>query len=320
MTSADHSLGVAIIGCGRIARAHAEAIAATPDAHLTWVCDVDEHAARSLAHDFAAHEYSCDARTLLETSRPDIAIVCTPPISHREIACDCLRAGVHVLCEKPLGIAPDEVETMNDVARETGRVLMMASKFRFVAAVRKARETIASGALGELLLWRNSFLAPVDMKGRMNAQRKVSGGGVLMDNGPHAFDLARFLLGPIIPTRAETLPSQQQIEVEDGAQIGFTSERFGSLRGAICLSWSAHAATPHFLEICGTRGALAIGWNDYDKKEAFQAQLKHFMEVARGRSQPLVSQPLVTPDDALSNARIIAQCYGMMTNGKRAAA
>lgn len=313
MTSED-ILSIAIIGCGRIARAHAEAIAATPDAHLIWVSDLDEHAARSLAHDFSAHEYSCDTRTLLETAPPDIAIVCAPPSSHREIACDCLRAGVHVLCEKPLGIAPAEVETMNDVARDYERVLMMASKFRFVLAVQKAREMVASGALGELLLWRNSFLAPVDMKGRMNAQRKVSGGGVLMDNGPHAFDLARFLLGPISPTRAETLPSQQQIEVEDGAQIGFTSERFGSLRGEICLSWSAHAATPHFLEICGTRGALAIGWNDYDKKEAFQAQLKHFMEVARGQSQPLVS-----PDDALFNARIIGRCYDMITDEKKAA-
>ena len=296
-------LAVAILGCGRIASAHAEAINATSGVRLVAVCDVGEAAAQQMAARYGVASFT-HHETLLSACAPAIVIICTPPSSHSLLACDCLAAGAHVLCEKPLSIAPDEVKTMFEAAQRQRRALMMAAKFRFVPAVREAKERIARGELGNLVFYRNTFVAPVEMQGRMNAERALSGGGVLMDNGPHAFDLSRFLLGSPLNLQAHFAANQQNLEVEDNALIRFQTENWPQVQGEIFLSWSAHAPSPYFVEIAGTKSALAIGWSDYDKSRAFAAQMQHFVEVVHGKAAPEVSR-----EDALWNAQIIAECY-----------
>jgi len=300
---------IAIIGCGRIARAHFMAIQATPALMLHAVADSDVEAARALAQ-LAASKYFEGHRALLESAPPDIAVVCTPPSTHAAIVADCLHAGAHVLCEKPLGIAPHEVEALNAQAVACRRALMMASKLRFVPKVQQARVDIENNRLGDITSYQSTLTVLVEMSGRMNARRALSGGGVVMDNGPHAFDLARFLVGELAQVRAEFPPNRQAIEVEDSAHIEFQTRAMPKLTGEIQLSWSEAAASDRFVEIGGSRGAISLGWNDYDKAEAFALQMQHFVQVARGQSAPLVS-----PCDALANAQAIAAAYRAQQSG-----
>ncbi|HEX8834177.1 MAG TPA: Gfo/Idh/MocA family oxidoreductase, partial [Abditibacteriaceae bacterium] len=190
------SLNVLLLGCGRIAHAHAEAISACSGVRLSTVCDIDVAAAQGLGAKYDVAAYT-DASEALRKTTPEIVVICTPPATHRALTIDCLQTGAHVLCEKPLGLNPQEVTAMNDAAQSAGRTLMMASKFRFMPAARALKQRITAGELGEILYFRVTFFAPVAMQGRMNADPVISGGGVVMDNGPHAFDLARCLLGPV---------------------------------------------------------------------------------------------------------------------------
>lgn len=297
------TMDVLLLGCGRIAHAHAVAIEDCADVRLRAVCDIDSAAAQWFVAQGRVAAYE-NADAALRATTPAIAVICTPPATHAALVTACLHAGAHVLCEKPLGIAASEVEAMNATAHAANRALMMAAKFRFMPAARALQGRIAAGELGEILFCRITFFSSVDMRGRMNADRALSGGGVVMDNGPHAFDLARFLLGPLTNIAGEMWPSSQNLPVEDGATLRFMAQKWTHLRGEIALSWSAHAATPHFVEVCGTRGAASLSWDEYDKRAAFHAQMAHFASVARGERDGEV-----TPADALACARAIDAVY-----------
>ena len=99
---------------------------------------------------------------------------------------------------------------MVEKAQENDCLLMMASKFRYVDDVIKAKGVVDSGILGDIVLFENVFCSKVDMRNRWNSNRKVAGGGVLVDNGCHSVDIARYLLGPIVKVQAEEGKRVQQ--------------------------------------------------------------------------------------------------------------
>src|SRR5690606_16653020 len=145
-----------------------------------------------------------------------------------------------------------------EAARRAGRTLMMASKFRYVADVLAARELVADGLIGRLLLFENAFRSRVDMSGRWHADPAIAGGGVLIDNGCHSVDVARLLCGPLARIQAQFAAPAQPLEVEDTARILFESE--GGAMGAIDLSWSLHKEITSFVRLYGSGGTLEIGW------------------------------------------------------------
>ena len=105
-------------------------------------------------------------RTKRCSSRRDCeaAIVCTPPVTHPEICCWLLDRGIHVLCEKPLAIGPEEARAMLAAAERSDAQLTMASKFRYARDVVEAKSIVASGVIGDVVLFENAFTSRVDMK------------------------------------------------------------------------------------------------------------------------------------------------------------
>src|SRR5262249_34110600 len=141
-------LRCALVGAGRIAQSYAQALAGCGELRPAAVVDVNAEAARGLARSLGcpAHE----AAQALVAARPglDAVLVCTPPSTHRELSVLFVRQGWHVLCEKPFTLDVPSARAMLGAARKAGVLLTMASKFRYVADVIRAREIVRSGLLG----------------------------------------------------------------------------------------------------------------------------------------------------------------------------
>ena len=189
-------LKFALIGTGGIAQTYAQAFQTSKCCELVAVADVRRESADAFAEPFGAKSFA-DYKSLAENSEIDAIIISTPPNSHPEIAMYFMNRGVHVLCEKPLCLSSAEARAMIETAEKTGVKFTMASKFRYVEDVIKAKSMIASGFLGEVVQFENAFTAKVDMSKRWNSDKSVAGGGVLIDNGTHSVDIIRYFLGAI---------------------------------------------------------------------------------------------------------------------------
>jgi predicted dehydrogenase len=279
---------------------------------------VDPTAAASAAEAYTAQAFS-DIHQMLEAVHPDAVILCTPPNTHRTLTEAALSSGAHVLCEKPLAVSVEDSEAMVNAATESGRLLMMASKFRYVQDMVKAKGLIQSGILGEIILFENEFCSRVDMKNRWNARYEVAGGGVLIDNGSHSVDIVRYLVGPIENLQAIFGKRWQQLEVEDTCRL-FVHCLDGTM-ASIDLSWSIHKENPFYIHVYGTEGTLEVGWkgsryrqsekldwvnfgNGYDKFQSVGAQLGNFIDTITGKGQPVI-----TEEDALESVRVIQSAY-----------
>lgn len=143
-------------------------------------------------------------------------------------------------------------------AARHGRRLLVASKFRHVPDLVRARTLVADGAIGETLAFAIDFSSVVDMSQRWNALPNVAGEGVVVDNGCHAFDIVGFLFGPVARVHATRREALQHLSVEDAATILVGAA--GGLTGRVELSWSHPTSCPAYVAINGTRGAIEIGW------------------------------------------------------------
>jgi predicted dehydrogenase len=316
---------VAIVGAGAIARAHADALAASPHFQLVTVIDTDAARASALAEKHGA--LSATSINAITNGSVDAAIVSTPPNTHRNVAIALLEAGVHVLCEKPFAIGRDNAYAMAEAAKRSGRVLTMATKFRFVNDLTIARDAIAAGKIGSLYRVHNVFASPVNMTGRWNLDPQSSGGGVIIDNGTHSVDIMRYILGPIESVRAvESSKERAYSSVEDTARIEVLS--VGGVFGRIELSWSEQSTGPWFISIQGSRGGIDIGWKasrrrfdgaseytpfgvGYDKVAAFAGQVADFAAAVRGERPTTTSL-----DEAVASVDVIDAAYASMQAGR----
>ena len=309
---------VALIGAGGIAQTHLQVFDLVPQAELVAVVDVRADAAAAVAETYHCNAYS-SIDELLTNEELDAAIVCTPPTTHPEICMQLLNASVHVLCEKPIAISRVACQQMIDTAAGNNCILTMASKFRFVDDLVYVKQLIASGILGDIVLFENTFAGFVDMTKRWNSQVELSGGGVLIDNGTHSVDIVRYLLGPIVKIQAIEGRNAQGLQVEDTVRINAMTES-GAL-AAIDLSWSLNKQTPWFVSVYGTAGTAMVGWKEskykrssdadwtvfgtgYDKLASFANQLRNFLVSIDG------SEPLrITSQDALASVIAIESAY-----------
>jgi predicted dehydrogenase len=309
---------VALVGAGTIAATHLTAIDLVDDVELVAVVDANREAAEKLAvgRDVAVFT---DHLQLVDQVGFDAAIICTPPATHADIAEHLLHHGHHILCEKPLTVGLNAACALVDRAHRSERLLMMASKFRYVADVARARKMIANGAIGAPVMFENAFTARLSMVGRWHADPGVSGGGVIIDNGTHSVDVTRYLFGPIVDLLAVEGVRLQGLQVEDTATL--TVRCATGVTGNIDLSWTVDKRLDHFARVHGSDGTLELGWRKavrrdadgavaeefgqgYDKLDCFRAQLVDFVGAARGEREPLLGD-----DDALASVAAIDAAY-----------
>ncbi|MFL1676286.1 Gfo/Idh/MocA family protein [Paenibacillus dendritiformis] len=189
---------VAIIGCGTIANsAHIPAYLANPDAEIKYFCDIRKERAEQ-----AVEKYGCgiaieDYRVILEDPDVEAVSICTPNHCHASIAIDCMRAGKHVLCEKPAARTYEEALEMQKVQHETGMTLNIGVVNRFNTGVNIIKKMIEDGELGDLYHVYVSFRAQRSIPGLGGdfTTKAVAGGGALIDWGVHFLDIVMYCAG-----------------------------------------------------------------------------------------------------------------------------
>lgn len=313
-----------LVGAGRIGETYAAALAGLPAARLVAVADRDPDRASAVAGPAGAVAHA-SGESMLAAGGLDAVIVCTPPDSHARLSIAAAEAGCHVLCEKPVARTVAEARAMVDTAARAGVRFTMGAKYRFVPEVTRAARLVAAGHLGRLVMVENTFAAPVDMRGRWNADPNVSGGGVLIDNGTHSVDLLRAFAGAVTEVLAVAAPRVQGLPVEDTVRV--LARCAGGALGVLLLSWSLDARDRAYLVLHAEGGEVQIGWtgaryrcgpdghwvhfgDGYDKHAAIRAQVANLIDAVRDRDRLLVG-----PGDALASVAVIDAAYRSLHTG-----
>ena len=323
MTPRDLRFG--LVGAGGIAQTYAQVFQDQSCGRIVGVADTRGDAARAVAEVLGCASYD-SAVQLADSVSLDAVIVCTPPDSHPKICRLFLERSVHVLCEKPLSTDVAGATELLAAARRSGKTLAMASKFRYVEDVVQAKSILLSGILGKPYAMRVTFRSPVDMSGRWNSNAAVSGGGALIDNGTHAVDLVRYLVGPIQEVFAAEGRRLRCLPVEETVQV--VCRTADGLLATLDLSWSVPDVARDYVQIACSGGGLRMGWKEsgyrrlptaewvcfgrgYRKLQAIHRQVENFARAVVAEEPLLISE-----EDALASAEVIAAGYRSLSSGR----
>ena len=200
---------VAVIGCGTIANnAHIPSYVKNEKAEIKYFCDIILERAEKAVADYGCGIAVTDYREVLKDPEIEAVSVCTPNKAHSEIAIAALKAGKNVLCEKPAARTYEEALEMQKAQHESGKVLNIGVVNRFNANVRKMKELIDSGELGEIYHVYASFRSHRSIPGLGGAftTKAIAGGGVLIDWGVHFLDIIMYCCSDPQP---KTVSAQQ---------------------------------------------------------------------------------------------------------------
>lgn len=253
--STPKALRVGIIGAGGISNAHYKGYAAG-GAQVVAVADVNLAALETRQSEWGVRQAFTDYEQLLALPEVEAVSICTPNVFHYPATLAAAKAGKHILCEKPISLSLAEARQMIEACRTAGVVLQINHHLRSSGAACKAKQILESGELGRVTFIR---LRQAHDWGGTNAVREsfgkkaLSGGGTLLDNGCHLFDLARYFGGEVEEIFARTATLKFDIEVEDTAHASLRFES-GAL-GEIEAAWTATGWEEGFW-IYGTKGAL----------------------------------------------------------------
>ena len=139
---------VGIVGCGKMADQHAFQIQRIPDTQIVAVCDAEPLMARQMAERFHVERYFGDAREMLDSVKPDVVHITTPPQSHFPLGKMCLESGSHVYMEKPFTVYASEAEDLLKLADQKGLKIIAGHNAQFTHVMVRMRELVKSGYLG----------------------------------------------------------------------------------------------------------------------------------------------------------------------------
>jgi predicted dehydrogenase len=254
------TLRFGIIGCGGVGPTHAGALLRMDDAEIVAAADVIKQRAEDLAKQVGIPRvYTSDEELIAD---PDIDVVCiaTPSGDHATHAIRAMKAGKHVVVEKPMEITLEACDRMIEAQRATGKKLTVIHQHRFDSATNRVKEAIDAGKLGRIILadahvkWfrKQHYYDVAPWRGTWAGD----GGGCLMNQGIHTVDLLQWLTGGVESVYAHTATAGHTIETED---IAVAALKFscGAI-GTFTASTTAFPGSPARLDIYGTEGSAVI--------------------------------------------------------------
>lgn len=310
---------ILIAGLGSIGRRHFRNLVALGETDLVLL---RSHRATLPDDELAGYPVESDIHTALQKHSPEAVVVANPTALHLDVAIPAAKAGCHVLLEKPVSHSLERLDVLQKTAEKSGSKILVGFQFRYHPTLNKARELIQQGTLGQILAvhahW-GEYLPnwhPWEDYRQSYAARADLGGGVIRTL-THPLDYLRFLLGEVDALHSfNGHISPLEVDVEDAAEIGlkFACGAIGGLH----LNYFQRPPV-HRLEIVGSSGTLrwdnadgilhayklsaAFGtWSadppapivetfappaDFERNQLFVAQTRHFLETARGESEPV---------------------------------
>ncbi len=249
------SPGVAIIGCGSIGYKRARALAG---ARLVACADVKLERAEALARTAPATTATDDWRAAVSQPGVDIVVVATTNDMLAEVSRFAVEAGRHVIVEKPAARSVVEIDSVVSAARAHARLVRVGFNHRYHPALRKAKELVEAGALGDLMFIRGRYGhgARVGYDKEWRADPVLSGGGELIDQGVHLIDLSRWFLGEFTSVNGLARTYYWQMPVDDNAfmTLRTPSDQVAFLHVS-CTEWKNLFS----FEIYGRQAKLDIG-------------------------------------------------------------
>ena len=268
-------INIGIIGCGNIARTrHVPEYAANPDCRIAAYYNPSPDKAEALAEQYGGKVYA-SVEELLADPSIDAVSVCTANDVHAAISIAAMKAGKHVLCEKPMACTLEEAEEMVRVSEETGRLLMTGHNQRFLPAHREARQYLEDGVIGRVLSFRTAFghggpemfMKVKDMNSWFFRKERAAM-GVMADLGVHKIDLIHYLLGERsvrVSAKLSTLDKRgddgSPISVDDNA-VCLLETGSGAI-GTVTASWTYYGQPDNSTVIYGSKGIMRL----YDDPE-----------------------------------------------------
>lgn len=308
-------LGAAIIGCGNIHKVHAEAIKNSEYADLIAVVDIDEQKAKSSAELYDCRYY-IDYKEMLKDKNISVVHICTPHYLHVPMAIEAIKAGKHVLTEKPVGMNVKEINEMVETADKYGKFVGAAFQNRFRDNSVKAKEILENGQLGDIkaikafVTWHRdgAYYTKSDWRGKYATE----GGGVMINQAIHTIDLMQWLVGEVesIKGHIDTRVLEKVIEVEDTAEatLFYKNGAVGIFYATNCYSINSGVE----IEIVCSDGILKI--ND-DELILSKAGINTTL-ISNMKEQN--SEKIYKSYWGNNHNKLIAQFYNCILSGKKA--
>jgi len=285
-------LKIGVVGVGFWGSNHVRVLRELESAEMKAVCDIDLEKAKNVAKKFGVPKYYQNLDDMLNREELDAVTVCTPSISHAEIAVRILESGLNVFVEKPLASNPDECLRIIDAAKSNNRFVMTGFIERFNPAVSKAIELLKAGEIGEVIM--------------SHARRigwwpqRIGDVGVVKDTAIHDIDLTRYIFGQEpagVYARGGSLRHRFEDHVqammifEDESRVAFIEANWLTPRkkremlitgneGVISIQFLTQVIS---LEKADVAIEPILKW-----KEPLRIELNHFIESLLSRKKPLV--------------------------------
>jgi predicted dehydrogenase len=279
-------IGIGMLGYAFMGKAHSNAYKKI--AYMTWppplmprlvaICGRSEGAVAEAARRYGYDSYTTDWKNMVRDDRIQLFDNGAPNDLHAAPTIAAAKAGKHVICEKPLGRTAAESRQIWKQVEATGVKHMCAFNYRFVPAVRLAREMLEAGELGEIYHFRGRYLQEwiTDPKFPKvwRLDRKVAGSGALGDLGAHVIDLARYLVGEISAVMGATRTFIKNrpggnVDVDDAVEavVEFEQGAVGTIEASRFCLGRKNGMT---FEINGSKGSIAF---DLERLNELQVHL-----------------------------------------------
>ncbi|MCX6648477.1 MAG: Gfo/Idh/MocA family oxidoreductase [Candidatus Bathyarchaeota archaeon] len=307
------TIKVAIIGCGSWGRNHARVYRELPGVELLAVSDLNPQTAKQIG-DLYHVSYYTDPTTVIDDPNIDLISICTPTITHAEIAVAAIEAGKHVLVEKPMTNTVAEAQHLISTAKRNNQKLAIGFVERFNPAVQEAIKRVSEGQIGEVILAHTQRVS--------RSPERIGDVGVIKDLAIHDIDIVDQLFEDEAQSVFAVAGSIQH-KYEDYAQINIS---FGNNKNALV---STNWLTPRkirTLMITGTEGILNVEYITQQitiennnqlvqpylpYKEPLMLELKSLTDAVRDDTQPKV-----TGEDGLRALRICEAALQSAKSGK----
>lgn len=336
-------LNLGVIGAGGFSSTHLEAIAENAWARVLWIADTDKERADMQAERYEVPNSTADYREMLEDDRLDAVDILTPHHLHCSMTLDALKAGLDVICIKPMAVSLQECWNMKEAADRSGRTLIVSFHQRYDPVHRRVQEMLASGEFEQPVTMSLRYLTndvnKIMEPGNWYGYTDKCGGGRLFSGGSHRLDILVSWLGEVeeVTARTERLVAafddekleRRNRESDDHAFCIFASKRgvIGDLRASFA---SPVAGCEKY--VYGRTRALHVYVENGDqildllegpsrrellrqpdwRRISFQLAIDEHIDVLRG-----VKRPLYSLDAVLHSMDVLFACYRSSRSGRR---